>query len=79
MIDELSKTLTTQEVVSYYRKKYSKYYQGYLAEDMLHCSKGNKLAIEACLGNEWRMYQREHPERPLDENTDIIGEMRGGN
>ena len=77
MIDELSKLHTTPQVVSIYRKQYGKDYISYLIEDMNNCSTGNRLAIEACLGSEWQMYARNQIERPLDENKDIIGEMRG--
>ena len=77
MIDELSKLHTTPQVVSIYRKQYGKDYLHHLIEDTQHCSLGNRLAIEACLGSEWQMYARNQIERPLDENKDIIGEMRG--
>ena len=77
MIDELSKLHTTAQVVSIYCRNYGKDYLYYLQEDMRNCSKGNRLAIEACLGREWKMYTRNQIERPLDENKDIIAEMRG--
>lgn len=78
MIDELSKLNTTAQVVSIYRNKYgAKSYLQKLVQDMQHCSIGNRLAIEACIGSEWWMYARSHIERPIDENKDIIGEMRG--
>lgn len=77
MIDELSKLHTTPQVISIYRKQYGKDYISYLIEDTQCCSLGNRLAIEACIGSEWRMYARSHIERPIDENKDIIGEMRG--
>lgn len=77
MIDELSKLHTTPQVVSIYRKQHGKDYLRHLIEDVQHCSLGNRLAIEACLGSEWQMYMRNQIERPLDENKDIIGEMRG--
>lgn len=77
MIDDLSKLNTTQQVISIYRKQYGNGYIDELNKDMCHCSNGNRLAIEACLGNEWKMYARSQLERPLDENKDIIGEMRG--
>lgn len=77
MIDELSKLHTTQEIIMKYRHEYRGDYLTALDEDMQYCSKGNRLAIEACLGSEWKLYTRHQPERPLDENKDIIGEMRG--
>ena len=77
MIDKLSKLHTTPQVVSIYRKQYGRNYLRYLDEDMNNCSIGNRLAIEACLGSEWKMCVRNQIERPLDENKDIIGEMRG--
>lgn len=76
-IDELSKLHTTQEIVRKYRKTHGRRYLDKLIADIEHCSIGNRLAIEACIGSEWRMYARSPIERPIDENKDIIGEMRG--
>lgn len=79
MIDELSKELTTQQVIAYYRKHFGRKYLDELAKDIPNSSKGNKLAIEACLGNEWKMYMRDVVERPINEDEDVIKEMlRGG-
>lgn len=77
MIDELSKTLTTQQLIRRYRKEHGSKYLTQLYSDMIECSIGNRLAIEACLGSEWQMYVRNQIERPIDENKDIIGEMKG--
>lgn len=78
MIDELSKELTTQQVIAHYRKQFGRKYLDELAKDMANSSKGNQLAIEACLGNEWNMYMRDVVERPINEDEDIIKEMLSG-
>lgn len=76
-IDILSQTKTTPEIYRHYER------QGgvgiiNLHRDMETCSKGNRLALEALLGYESKLYHREAPERPLDENVDIVQEIREG-
>jgi len=76
-IDILSKEKTTQEVLRHYKK------QGFtgmlrLATDLQKCSKGNRLALEALLGHETKQYERDTPERVVDENADIANELREG-
>lgn len=56
MIDELSKTMTTGEVISLYRRK--PYGMEQLRHDMQSCSKGNRLAIEDALGGNASVYHQ---------------------
>lgn len=77
MIEELKRTMTTQQVIHCYRMKYGRKYLDALHEDMQHCTVGMRLAIETCLGGAWEIYMRNQPERPIDENKDIIGQMKG--
>lgn len=76
-IDELSRTMTTAEVVHKYKKG------GYLGMrqleiDMATCSKGNRMAIEEALCKKSDSYLRPQIERPIDENVDITNEMLEG-
>lgn len=57
MIDELSKTMTTAQVIRHYTKSG---FAGHLSlqSDLLECSEGNRRAIQAALGLEVKQYDQ---------------------
>ena len=57
MIDELSKTMTTAQVIHHYTKEgFSGHMK--LQNDLMNCSEGNRRAIQAVLGLETHQYHQ---------------------
>lgn len=56
MIDELSKTMTTGQIIARYRRL--PYGMVQLDHDIKTCSKGNRLAIEDALGRNVETYHQ---------------------
>lgn len=69
-IDHLSFTKTTAEVIDWYSKTGLD-----IHEDMKTCSRGNREAIEDVIGKRHKDNMYGIPERPYDENKDIVGDF----
>lgn len=72
LIDRLAMTNTTAQIIAYYRRNNLN-----ILDDMKHCTKGLRMAIEQVLSKSTITIRHEAPERPELDLKDVVDSLRG--